>query len=217
VISLVRLDSGFVNAQTNAPQVSAYDTTGANSDDRQPFGDVPLMQCLGVASLPSAPDDSGYAEGIILEDVAGLPGVVVSAWDTRTFSVFGNLEAGDTVLHSTGPQKAAQVLCKEAKRQVVMSTLAKKDGSAMQVIVDGDSGKIQITAHGKIIELGPDGISLENGNCGISLTSAGIQLRGQIQLGGMVVPPGHTMAIATPVSWAIVPGAIPLPLVVGAQ
>ena len=199
---LVRLNNGFVSVSTNAPGADCYDVAGPNPDDQEPFGEVPLMQCLGVSSLPYPPDDTGYAEGVMLEGVGGLPGVIVAAWDTRTFSLFGSLEAGDTVLHSTGPNKAAQVICKEKKKQVVLASKG-TDGKQILVIVDGKNDSVQITGFGMMFQMSPDGIVLETGGCGISLhPQHGIQLRGAVQIGGMVVPPGMSMAVAAIPQWA---------------
>lgn len=209
MLQLVRLNSGFINVETSAPGVSCFDVAGASDEDQEPFGDVPLMQCLGVASLPSPPDDTGYAEGILIENVGGLPGIVVSAWDTRTFSIFGTLEAGDTVLHSTGPSKAAQVLCKERKRQVVAATVS-SDGEPIIVMLDGTNDKLQLIGPGgKVIEMTKDHILLEFGACGIRISADGIHLRGAVTLGGMIVPPNTCMAVASPAVWAALNAALP--------
>lgn len=204
MISLVRLNSGFLTASTKAPTTSCYDVAGPNeAEDQEPFGDVPLIQCLGVSSLPYPPDDSGHAEGILLEGVGGLPGVIVSAWDTRTFSLFGNLEPGDTVLHSTGPAKAAQAILKEKKRQAILAT-KDTNGKQILVILDGKNDKVQVSAFGYIIEMSrAGGINLDVGKCGLSLhPEQGGKLRGTWTLGGMAAVPAMSMAVASPATWA---------------
>lgn len=203
MIQLVRLNNGFLAARTNAPQVSCFDVAGASDDDQEPFGDVPIMQCLGVSSLPAPPTSDGHAEGILVEGVGGLPGIVVAAWDTRTFSLFGRLDAGDTVLHSTGPNQAAQVLCKEEKRQVILAT--KDDsGEGAMVLVDGKNRKIQLLGWGLSIELSDaNGIVLEAGSCRLMVhPDNGVTIQGGITLGGVAAMPGMSMAIAAPPTWA---------------
>jgi hypothetical protein len=200
---LVRLNNGFVTVGTNAPGVSCFDVAGESDADQEPFGDVPIMQCLGLASLPFPPDSSGHAEGVLLEGVGGLPGIVVSAWDTRTFSLFGSLEGGDTVLHSTGPAKAAQVLCKEKKRQVVLATKDMDDEPAM-VVLDGKNRKFQVVGWGLTIELSKDnGIVLEAGSARVIVhPDNGVIIQGAVTIGGATpAPPGMSMAVAPLATW----------------
>lgn len=196
---LVRLNNGFLSAK-GSPVADCYDVTGVSDDDQEPFGTVPVMQCLGLASLPYPPSDEGYAEGILIEGVGGLPGIIVGAWDTRTFSIFGTLEPGDTVLHSTGPNKAAQCLLKEKKKQAALMSKG-PDGKQMMVLVDGKNGKIQLLAFGNVIEMSKDGINLSCGANGITITDDGVHIRGTVLVGGMVAPPGMCMAVASPASW----------------
>lgn len=205
---LVRLNSGFVSVDTNGPVASCFDAAGADPDSEQePFGDVPLVQCLGVASLPAPPDAKGHAEGILLEGVGGLPGVIIGAHDTRSFSLFGKLEGGDTCLHSTGPAKAAQVLCKEAKRQVIMAT-KDESGEAAMVILDGKNRKFQVVGWGLMIELSKDGgIVLEAGTARLVVhPQNGVMVQGATTIGGMAVQPGSCMAVAPMPVWAALAG-----------
>lgn len=219
MMRLVRLQGGFISA-IGAPGAEALDPVGDTDEDAESYGKVPLMQALGVASLPGEPDDTGQCEGILLENVGGLPGVIVGAWDTRTFSIFGNLEAGDTVLHSTGPAKSAQVLCKEKKKQVVLATLG-PDGKQITCMVDGKNGQAQMQAFGFTISITKDGISLEAGDAGITVGPNGIHLRGAVQIGGMAAIPNMSMAIAPPSAWATLAGLAgqpitPIPNAIGA-
>lgn len=222
MLQLVRLNNGFVTAGTNAPGVSCYDVAGPNEEeDQEPYGDVPIMQCLGVSSLPYPPDDTGHAEGILIENVGGLPGIIVAAWDTRTFSIFGNLQGGDTVVHSTGPAKAAQLILKEKKRQSIL--LSKDtDGKLMLLMLDGKNNKIQVSAWGYVFEISKaNGINLDVGSCGMSLhPKNGGTLRGAWTLGGMAPVPGMSMAVAPLATWAalsVLAGPItPIPNAIGA-
>jgi hypothetical protein len=200
MMNLVRLENGFLGV-SQEPTVSTYESVGEKEEDRTPYGDVPLIQCLGVASMPFPEDGDGYAEGVVLDDIGGYPGIVVAAWDRRTFSIFGNLEAGDTVLHSTGPAKAAQCLLKETKKQAVLMTRDKND-AIMCVMVDGKNGKLQLQAFGHVFEIVEDGINIEVGDCGIRLSKDGIHMRGASVSGGMAPIPQMSMAVAPIATWA---------------
>lgn len=202
MMRLVRLQNGFISA-SSAPAAEAYDVVGEDDEDREGYGEADLIQTLGVASLPAAPTSDGYCEGILIENVAGRPGIIISARDTRCFSLFGKLSPGDTVLHSTGPNKAAQVLCKEEKKQVVLATLG-PDGKQITCMVDGKNGQAQMQAFGFTLTINKDGIQLEAGSCGLTVGPNGVQIRGGIQMGGMVIPPNTCMAIASPAVWAAI-------------
>ena len=213
---LVRLNNGFVNVDSNAPGASCFDAAGDSPEDQEPFGNVDLMQCLGVSALPYPPDAAGHAEGILIEGIGGKPGIVVAAWDTRTFSLFGQAKPGDTILHSTGPNKAAQVLCKEEKRQVVMATVD-IDGNPAVVVLDGKNKKWQVLGWGMMIELSEEnGIVLEAGSCRFMLhPQNGIQVQGATTTGGQMPaqPPGMCMAVGLPTSWAAIAAFCQAPLV----
>lgn len=212
---LVRLNSGFVNVQTNAPGASSFDVAGDSPEDQEPYGDVDLMQCLGVSALPYPPDDKGHAEGILLEGVGGKPGIVIAAWDTRTFSLFGKAEPGDTILHSTGPNKAAQVLCKEKKRQVVLATVD-EDGAPAVVTLDGKNRKFQVCGWGLMFELSKEnGIVIEAGGARLMVhPDNGIAVQGAVTIGGQMtaMPPGQCMAVGLPTSWAAIAAFCQAPL-----
>jgi hypothetical protein len=212
---LVRLNNGFVNVDSNAPGVSCFDAAGDSPEDQEPFGNVDLMQCLGVSSLPYPPDAAGHAEGILIEGIGGKPGIVVAAWDTRTFSLFGQAKPGDTILHSTGPNRAAQVLCKEEKRQVVLAT-KDEDGKPAMVVLDGKKQEFQFVGWGYGFKVSKkEGIVLEAGKARIVVSPEGIRLEGAITLGGQMAaqPPGMCMAVGTVASWAAITAMCQAPLV----
>lgn len=201
MMRLVRLQNGFINAQTSAPAAEAYDQVGDTDDDRETYGNADLIQSLGIASLPAAPTPDGYVEGILIENVGGRPGIIIAARDTRSFSIFGNLGPGDTVVHSVGPNRAAQLLLKEEKKQAVLATLG-PDGKQITCMVDGKNGQAQMQAWGFTISITKDGIQLEAGDAGITVGPNGIQLRGAIQTGGAAAVPGMSMAVAAAPTWA---------------
>lgn len=216
---LVRLQNGFISA-IGAPGAEAFDPVGESDEDAETYGKAPLMQALGVASLPAEPDSAGQCEGILIENVAGLPGVIVSAWDTRTFSIFGNLEPGDTVLHSTGPAKSAQVLCKEKKKQVVLTTLG-PDGKQITVMTDGKNGQAQMQAFGFTLTINKDGIIAEGGGARLMVKGDQVIIQGGVVIGGAAPMAGMSMAVASPKEWATLAGlaggpVIPIPNALGA-
>ena len=122
------------------------------ANPNEPLGDLQVFQTLGVTSLPFPKDDSGFAEAVVLRNVGGRKGVYVGARDTRTAKVVGAMKPGDTVVHSTGPKQAAQLQLKEDKRQSVLLSKDKR-GKHMAVTLDGENGKLQITARGAVWEL----------------------------------------------------------------
>lgn len=199
---LVRLNNGFLAVKTNAPMASCFNVVGPSDADQEPFGDLPLIQCLGLSALPYPPTDDGHAEGIAIEGVGGLPGVIVSAWDTRTFSLFGKRDPGDTVLHSTGPNKAAQVICAEKKRQVILATKS-EDGEGAMVVLDGKNKKFQVAGWGLLLELSEKGgIVIEAGACRITVhPDNGIAIQGATTTGGVAAVPGMSMAVAPAATW----------------
>src|SRR5690349_11024216 len=87
--------------------------------DVEPFGLTAVYQALGFASMPFPKTSDGYAECLVVRHCGGRNAVCLGGRDTRTASVVGNMRPGDTVVHSTGPNQAAQLQLKEEKRQAV--------------------------------------------------------------------------------------------------
>lgn len=214
-MKLAWLNGGEKDAETNAPVAPAFVPMGEDATDeakRIPIGSVPLMPCLGVSALPYAPDDKGHAEAVIAENVGGLPGVCVAAWDTRAHVMCANLKPGDTVLHSTGPNLAAQVQLKEDKRQVVLAT-TKADKKQMLLVLDGKNEKFQIAVNGAMIQIDKSGtidMSSANGQNGITIGNDGIWLRGALILGGMTPNPALKIALCPPTGSPGGPASVPL-------
>jgi len=182
---------------------------GPESDDLEPLGDGDVYQGLGLTSLPYPADDSGKAEAVALRGVNGRPCTYVGARDTRSATIVGNLKPGDSVLHSTGPSQAAQVQCKEAKRQTVMAS-KDKDGKTIVALLDGSgSGKFQIVLAGMILELdaGAGSFAVTNGKASIIMSGDTICLDGNVILGGKVADPVNKIAVA--------PGLPPVPTAPG--
>ncbi len=183
-------------------------------DDFEDFGVVDVMQTLGVTSSPWPADDSGYAEALVIRGAGNRNAIAVGARDTRSAKAIGTCRAGDTVLHSTGPEQAAQVQCKELKRQVVLYT-KDTEGTGMVVMLDGTNDKFQVLCRGAMIEIKPNGdLSLIGaGGASILLQGDHIFLNGNVHLAGM--PPGMVL-MAGPASGSPGgPSSVPLVPVLG--
>jgi len=150
------------------------------------FGEVPFMCALGVTSRPYPKTEEGAAEGILADDVPGMDAALIGARDIRTAGIVGNLADGDTVLHSTGPQQAAQVLCKEKRRQTVMRSKDER-GKDIVVSIDGKGEQIMIAGFGFAIEMSrTNGIVLGDGPAALQIKDGVISMTGTIVLGGRV-------------------------------
>jgi hypothetical protein len=178
------------------------------------YGVMDVMQALGLSAGVWPPDENGYAEGLMFPGAAGRTGIIGGARDTRTAKALGTIRPGDTILHSTGPQQAAQVQCKESKRQVVCYT-KDSEGTGMVVMLDGTNDKYQVLCRGGMIEIAPNGdISLiGGGGASILLQGNHIFLNGNVHLAGM--PPGMVL-MAGPASGSPGgPASVPLFPVLG--
>lgn len=175
--------SGLTTVQATVP------ITGP--DDVEQFGDVDMVSCLGVTSVPFPADDAGHAEGVIIRDVGNSEGIVVGARDERCSAVYGSLAGGDSTLHSTDPGAAAQVQAK-ATRQIVLITQGSNGKNAV-IMIDGKNDKIQIAGFGGMIEMSEEnGISLAapGGDASIIIKNKTISLNGNVALGGAAAVPG---------------------------
>ena len=174
-------------------------------NDAPSFDDTPVMCQLGVTALPYPADSGGNAEGLVCKGIAGYDGIVVGARDTRSNSVVGKMKAGDTVVHSTGPEQAAQLQLKEEKRQCALVTKG-SNGKTMGLFLDGEKDQGMMTVGGCVIEISDGGISMtdKTGKAGIIIKNGVVAILGQIILGGKV--PSIPMAAV-----AAAPAAVPCP------
>lgn len=195
-IEIVTLDGVTLDAETGAPLVSAKQPI-TGDDDVEDFGDAPLMQCLGVSSAPYGKTDDGYCEGVIATGVGSRDAVCIGARDTRTAKIIGKLSPGDTVVHSTGPNQAAQLQLKEAKRQAALVSKT-ADGKTLVIYLDGKNKALNaLTPWGRIEISESNGVVLSSstGQARIQLTDDKIILSGTLMLGG-AVPTGTLLAAA---------------------
>lgn len=152
---------------------------GEGQGDEEQFDDIDSLQSLGVSALPFPETDDGFAEGVVLRGCGGSVGCVVGGRDERCASVYANLRPGDTCLHSTDPDAAAQFQAK-ATRQAVMLTTA-SDGSTMLHMLDGKNDKVQIAAFGGIIQMTPDAITITGpGGASIIMQGDTVTVQGKL-------------------------------------
>lgn len=212
MIDVVVLDALELDASSGVPLAKASQPA-TGDDDAEPFGDVPLMQCLGISSAPYPAGADGFCEAVVAVGVGGRDAVCVGARDTRTAKLIGNMKPGDTVVHSTGPEQAAQLQLKEAKRQAVLVTKG-TDGKQVLLALDGKSDKVTIAAFGGVFEMTKDAISMfhPNGTSGLVIGPDGVRIVGQLMLntptGALMLAAGTAAQIA-----AIGNGGTPVGLV----
>src|SRR4051812_48496861 len=120
-MSFVNIDIAFLGASSVSTKtgVPRWEPAVPITDDEQdvvPYGPLAVYQGLGLSSLPYPKDATGYAECVVIRGAGGRAAFCLGGFDTRTASVVGNMKPGDTVLHSTGPNQAAQLQLKEVKR-----------------------------------------------------------------------------------------------------
>lgn len=196
-IEIVKLGSSKLNDKTKSPQWQALNDIGPEPGDSEDFGEVDVLQGLGLTSLPWPADDDAYAEGAVIRNCGNRNGICIGARDTRTASAIGNAKPGDTILHSTGPNQAAQIQCKEEKRQVVIYTKDSTDKGVV-VVIDGKNDQIQMVGFGMIFEMSKDnGFKLDTGGgASILLQGGDVYINGALHLPG--IPPGQMLASVSP-------------------
>ncbi len=183
---IVLLGASSLDEETGAVRWQANVPIHDDTEDIENLGEIDAVQALGVASRPYPKDEAGFAEGILLRGCGGRSAVCVAARDTRTARIVGNLEPGDTAVHSTGPNQAAQLLLKEQKKQAVLLSKDSRD-NAMVLVLDGKNDKVQIAARGAIFEINASGdVSIaSSGGAAILLQGQDIHILGTLHLPGM--------------------------------
>lgn len=157
---------------------SASDDPTLESEAEQYQADV--FGALGVTSMPYPKDDTGYAEAY----VDTTRGNVIAMRDTRVASIVGQMDPGDTVIHSTGPNQAARIFLKEDSGTVAI--MGKNNGADFGLILDGATGKIQtVSADGSVSEAGGASQTIAaGGKAWITVNEDGVQIvGGKITLG----------------------------------
>lgn len=175
--------------------------------DEEPMGEGPVFQALGFSSCAWPADDAGKAEAVCIRSVAGRDTVYVGARDTRSAEIVGNLKPGDTVVHSTGPQQAAQLQLKEQKRQAALVS-KNAAGKTMVFLLDGEADKAQIVLAGMVFEMNAAEKTAiwSNGKASIILDGDTIALDGLVVAGGTRPNPAMKFMISPMV------GGVPVPV-----
>ncbi len=171
--------------------------TGPDATDIEPMGEGDVVQGLGFTSAPYPSDDRGKAEGVGIRGIGGRLLTWLGARDTRSAEIVGKLRPGDTVMHSTGPSQAAQVQCKEGKRQVLMAT-KDESGGTMMVLLDGKANKFQIILGGCIFEINGNNqqITMKAGDDAILLGGGVCAIDSHVLAGGTIPDPSVMVAVA---------------------
>jgi hypothetical protein len=198
------VDLGATRVQGGNALWQGTNKVSEDDGDNEPMGEGPVFQGLGLSSCAWPADANGKAEGICVRSASGRNTVYVGARDTRSAAIVGNMKPGDTVVHSTGPQQAAQLQLKEEKRQAALVS-KNAAGKTMVVTIDGDGNKVQIQIPGMIFEMNANdkSITLSNGDAKILMQGDTIALDGNVILGGTTPNPALKFMIA--------PGLAPVP------
>ncbi len=154
--------------------------------DAENFGTLPVFSALGVTAMPYPKTADGNVQAVVATDIPGENGAIVGMRDTRTADIVGNLKPGDTVLHTTGPRRAAQVQLKEDK-QIAALVSKSSTGDTIAVTVDGDGDQVQIVTPWGYWELSKANgavLSSETGEASIQVKGKVVCITGQIVLGG---------------------------------
>lgn len=151
------------------------------------YEETPVLSQLGVTAMPYPATDEGTSQMLVLTGIAGANGVCVGGNDTRTAKITGNMKPGDTIVHSTGPQQAAQLQLKEEKRQCALVTKDDR-GKDFGLFLDGTkvTGTFTIPKAGTIHITQDQGVVITDntGKASIQLIDGKVIILGQIVLGG---------------------------------
>lgn len=180
---------GASSLKDGSPRWQCSIPIGDEVTDVLSFGETAVYQALGVTSLPYPKDANGFAEAIVAPSVGNRKAVVIGGRDTRNAAVVGKADPGDTYIHSTGPNQAAQVRCQEKKRMASI-VVQDKSGKHQAFILDGENKKVQLFANGAAVEVDDSGdITLAGaGGASILIQGGEIILNGVIRIPGL--PPG---------------------------
>lgn len=203
---------GFIGASVQKDGVTCWQVFRPLTDDVndiESWGEVDVLQTLGISSQPFPKDENGQAECIGIENVGGRNLCVVGARDTRTASIAGRLSPGDTCVHTTGPGNVAQLHLKQEKKAAAL-VVTDANGKNLVFLLDGKNRKVQLFANGAAIEVDSEGdISLlGKGGGGILIQGADVCINGNLKLPGM--PPGFMLMAGPPSGQQAGPAAVPL-------
>lgn len=174
---IVDLGVSTLDPDTNVQRIQGKGPALSDDpSDAKSYDDVPVMSQLGVTAIPypSTPGVTG-AQGLMLYNIAGASGILVGARDHRSAAITGALKPGDTCVHSTGPNRAAQLQLKEKGRQCYL-TAKTADGEDIVHLLDASAEQLVMAGFNYIVEMKKGrGITIANGtgNASIQLMDDG--------------------------------------------
>lgn len=195
---------GAATLKQGSPRWQCSIPIANDNDDTSNFGEVAVIQSLGVTSIPEGRDDSGGAEAVIATQVGNKRAIALGGRDTRDADIVGKLDPGDTVIHATGKGKKPQIQVKKKKRSASM-VVPCEDGTDALLTVDGKGHKFQFLGWKLCIQASKrDGILLSDGKGGgIQIADGEVTIMGNLRVAGMA--PGHFIVTA-PIAGIPVPG-----------
>jgi hypothetical protein len=183
-MQIVELGASELDPDTNALTGQAKTTpVGDTEDDAPDYGKTPVACALGLTARWFPKTDEGAAFAVVDDNLPGQDGWIVGITDRRKASagVVQQLAAGDTAVHSTGPDFDSITL---HKKQLWAAMV----GDDCAIVVDRENKRISISGFGLHWEL-----SEANGACMFDATGAGIQINGGVVcITGQVVLGGRT-------------------------
>jgi hypothetical protein len=192
VLGSAKFENGVSLWQASVPAAN-------DNDDVESFGEVGVIQSLGVSSTPFPKDASGHAQGLICSGIPGLVGACLGARDLRNTNFLGKQSPGDTTLHATGPGAVAQCFVKNKKRQAGLATENSKN-ETMLFLLDGKNDKSQWACNGAIVEIDKKGriILTAAGGAGLILDDK-VYVVGEVSLPGMTA--GNALMQGPPIPY----------------
>lgn len=190
-MQIVQLGAAEVDPDTNVPMAHVQLPLG--DGEVSDYGNIPIMQCLGVTSLPAPATDAGAAEGVIDEELGGLNGTMVGGRDPRSADVAKGLGPGGTALHSTGADasKRSQVRCLEDMLAILIGndTPIIIDRAAKRATVDLWGTRVEISQANGIVLCDETGTGMVSLKGGIVTISGTLSLAGGVSMGGAAAQP----------------------------
>lgn len=188
VLETAYISNGELDPDANTVIVNAKSSSiTADENDSEDLSGMAVYGALGVSARPAPKSSEGCAEAIVARGIGN--GCVIGIRDPRTASVYGNLDEGDTALHSTDADQTSQMLLKGDKK--VASIIVKQDdGKQIVFSIDAANKKIQLLGFKTFLEMSEDSVSLGNEKGYIQITSDGT-----IMLNGTSVLVGSTAAV----------------------
>jgi hypothetical protein len=148
------------------------------------FYETPLLQNYGFCSRPKPATNEGSCDCVSIGH--GSQEIIVGTNDHRANTAIGELMEGDTAIYSQVKEDSAAIVKTTSEGSIYMVAPTDHDTSGSpkkshSIILDAET-KLVVIAHenGPKIIMDKDNIILNNGSCGITITSDKIFLSGQV-------------------------------------